>query len=101
MPTNLHTVKDHPANIIDDHAGELAKRLDSGSAPEIYQRVATVLRAVEVDRDVTFAALDNQALANVREDYAAWSDAIGVDAKARAANRFVYTVIDLLGLADD
>lgn len=50
MSTDLTTVRDHPARLLDEDA-------------------AGVLRDYEATNDVTFAALDNDVLANVREFY--------------------------------
>jgi len=74
MSTDLTTVRDHPAAILANEAKDPA-----GSVH---------LLMYEVDHNVTFAALDNDALAAVREAY-----------EFAPQSDLASAVCDLLGLA--
>ena len=67
MPTDLNTVKDHPAQILNDRDASLTT--DDGRMPDDLEYAANVLRAYESNNNVTFAALDNDALAVLRDAY--------------------------------
>lgn len=96
MSTDLHDVHDHPVRII----GEWLSTL-----PVPHQERCGGIRAGEVLQDheraqkVTFAALDNDALARVREVYEHQMSAEGMDAYDAAVD-MVSAVADLLGLGD-
>jgi hypothetical protein len=67
MSTDLKTVHDHPATLL-----EQRKRMVvvTNTTPEQALAAAKALRAYERNEKVTFAALDNDALQAVREAYA-------------------------------
>lgn len=86
MPADLKTIYDHPANVIRDWLVELP-------TPHAERpggiRAAEVLRSHEAEEGVTFAALDNKALAVIYETY-----------DAALSSEFKRAVADLLGLDD-
>lgn len=59
---SLSMAKDHPAVLL----AEDSDYSDSELAPSVARDAANVLRNYEASRSVTFAALNNQALAEVR-----------------------------------
>lgn len=115
MPTDLKTVRDHPALFLNQCAADAYERSealrrrrssetdDDGSVDasygESYSRSSTRLRAYEIENGVTFAALDNDALAEVREAYAEFQDARG-DHEYRGGVRIADAINSLLGLDD-
>jgi hypothetical protein len=96
MATDLATVKDHPATIID------RLREHSTTGFRSFSQAASHLRDFERRESVTFAALDNDALAAVREAYAAFSEHTGeiTQDEINALITLRRAVADLLGLED-
>lgn len=100
IPNDLKTVYDHPAVILEDF-DEFAVPTDGPRA------CAGLLRKWEAKHGVTFAALDNDALRDVREAYSRKTDAYGIGAEeshaylesCRLAD-LESAINDLLGLDD-
>ena len=90
MATDLTKVNDHPAAL-----------LETGNLNDVKTEVdaARALRRYEQDRGVTFAALDNEALARVREAYDR-ANTVRTDDRESALSDFQDAVSDLLGLSD-
>lgn len=85
MSIDLKAVPDHPATLLNQFGGT--------------RDAVAILRAHEEEKEVTFAALDNDALIAVREAYEALmtSDVLmGAPVQALTS-----AVNDLLGMADD
>jgi hypothetical protein len=83
MPTNLTTVRDHPAAILQ---------------ADNFQYAARSLTDYEVEHKITFAALDNDALAEVRAQYAI--DPFDAPSTVGLLNDLRAAVNSLLGLDD-
>lgn len=94
MSTDLTKIYDHPAVL-------LAKEARQGDDvfADHFTTAASRLRGYEQTKGVTFTALDNEALAAVREAVSTWRTGGGLEDRARNANHVVYAVIDLLGQA--
>ena len=67
MATDLKAVKDHPAQILHDRDPSLIR--DDGKDLGSVRYAANILWAHESNNNVTFAALDNDAIKAVREAY--------------------------------
>lgn len=88
MATDLTTVPDHPATLIE---GSVRGSLQSERTAGTFQ-AATFLRVFEREHDVTFVALDNETLEAVYEVY---NRPGGIE-----EYEFIGLVADLLGLGD-
>lgn len=108
MPLDLTRVKDHPSRVLDritydgpkgesETQTQFALRLVRAANIE---EAATALASYEGEHNVTFAALDNDALAAVREAYAAGEDATGIVDVSTAHQALRDAVNALLGLDD-
>lgn len=90
MSTDLTTVRDHPAALLEatsrQHAEDNPGTRGSEDAAHLAM-AADLLRAYETKHGVTFVALSNDALAAVQEAY-----------EANDANGLRSAVSDLLGL---
>ena len=89
MPTNLDSVRDHPANLL--------MAFEPGIAHG-FVGAAGHLLDYEADKGVTFAALDNEALATVREDFAAVCANVNSPQMPNEVRNLIDSVRDLLGL---
>lgn len=69
MATDLKQVQDHPARILWDIAERNGARLKAPASEAAFKAAAERLHAHEQENGVTFAALDNDALARVAESY--------------------------------
>jgi hypothetical protein len=69
MITDLSTVRDHPANVLDNANVTFTAEAKPGKIIVAVRDTtpADVLREYEALENVTFAALDNEALAALRE----------------------------------
>lgn len=92
MSTDLLTVHDHPVNVLRE--GMKAWDYIPFSGP------ATVIRTYEKEHDVTFAALDNDALQEVREAYNTFLDAQDGYIPPRGGSDLANAISALLGLDD-
>lgn len=92
MAIDLSAVRDHPARIIREYAGDFVEEVTINGA-------AAHLEAYEAREGVTFAALDNDALEEVREEYAKVRD-LACDMNYFGAQRLADAVNSLLGLDD-
>lgn len=94
--SDLTTAHNHPANLLRDfYAPAHATVADA----EGYRAAASALNGFETVNKVTFAALDNDALARVRESYADAADAdSGSEYRKQALSELAAAVSDLLGL---
>lgn len=86
---DLKTSETHPVLVL----RTVGNRHDTAE----YNGAASLLEAYETAREVTFAALDNDTLAAIREEYAAMQDATQQVAD-RIARDIVGLVRDLLHL---
>lgn len=94
MSTDLTTVPDHPAAVLANHP-----TLDAVTRGES----AAVLRTYEQRHGVTFAALDNDALAALRAAWAMPEDAQNDAGRQQQVERWAAiedAARDLLGLED-
>lgn len=91
MPTDLTTVQDHPAIVLRTSA------VRDGDADHPHLAAIRALRSYEGNHKVTFAALDNETLKDVRDRYHALDRARSI----QATGDFEQAVSDLLGLSDD
>lgn len=108
MATDLTAVRDHPARVLADHFNShpylLADTTGSTFSKEVVdeatsQDAINVLRIYERDHAVTFAALDNDTLAQVQSLYR--EDPLGLDRSLTLrSDEFIHAVADLLGLED-
>jgi hypothetical protein len=96
MGTDLTAVHDHPAVLLDREAVTFAAE-GATITVESFRRSATRLRSYEQDHGVTFAALDNDALAYVRHTYDAATSRMST---GEDVADFVGAVRDLLGLGE-
>lgn len=88
MPTDLTAVRDHPAAIL--------AAIPQGASPQPTGLLAALALLEHEERHgVTFAALDNDALASVREAYDALDNTEPTFEQVRDLAR---SVADLLGL---
>lgn len=76
MSTDLRIVRDHPVNLLTDW---YAPQAAGPQGERAFLDTARVLRSYEEKNAVTFAALDNDALDQVREAFSnlhngAWSE---------------------------
>lgn len=94
---DLTNAYDHPARVLEDVA---TKRLSSGEIKlptvAVVAVAITDLREYEAENDVTFAALDNETLLEVRRAYRA----LDGDTTMKSTNEFEAAVAALLGLDD-
>lgn len=102
MPTDLTTVRDHPANLLDGMrdvlVGVLPSAAGSRLAIEMMGTAGSYLRDYEKEKGVTFTALDNDGLDRVRE---AWDGLYSNYEDGQVStSEFVSAVGDLLGLED-
>lgn len=88
MPADLRTINDHPAVLL----------LEAGDSFG-----HEVLRQHETIKGVTFAALSNETLDAVYQEYMLWSHGSDVSDQDTAAGygRLARAISGLLGLADD
>jgi len=102
MSTDLTTVKDHPATLLRKHYAPIQASLGNDTEAVIYTSAGNALSNYEQVNNVTFAALDNDALSAVREAYETAADTpFGSEKEADALRDLYGAVRDLLGLADD
>lgn len=98
MSTDLNAVKDHPATILSALADTL---IEGGWVRATVADTANVLREYEQEHAVTFAALDNDALAAVRDAHALVERSdLGSVQRVRALSALYLAVGGLLGLGD-
>lgn len=97
MSTDLTTVRDHPATLLRKVAEDVVTM--SATRRHGMKDAAEVLDLHENLNGVTFAALDNDALAAVREAYAEFLTGEG-DYQYIGGGPLADAVRDLLGLAD-
>lgn len=94
MATDLTKVQDHPTALLRKAAEESHYLKGTPVAQSAFKAAADTLKEHEKENGVTFAALDNEALARVAEAYETYRDDVehpGVLASA---------IADLLGLDD-
>jgi len=91
MTLDLTTVNDHPATL-------LTHRYYDGNTQAAFHMAAAVLERHETEHNVTFAALDNDALAAVREAYDDLYPENDPPRAARAVADLVSALNSLLGL---
>lgn len=109
MSTDLTTVRDHPAAILDGYAERLSPEALPKTPDETqpafamrlvqashYAASASVLRRYEAEHGVTFAALDNDTLERIRQAEDIWSE--GDERAGDALLEIGQAVRDLLGL---
>ena len=108
MPTNLAAVNDHPSTVLiaaapkpDHEVVTNIQHFVADSARAVwFERAAHVLREYEAQHDVTFAALDNDALANLRDAWDACADSSDVPAFLKQVKVVFEAISDLLGLGE-
>lgn len=66
--------RDTPADVLSAHADNLASRIDSGSAPEIYRNAVTLLAAHEERTRVQFVALPRDILDELAALHTDWEE---------------------------
>lgn len=99
MSADLRTQRDHPAALLQAEADRLSRpEVHRGTIthPGEWSRAADLLRQHEAMHQVTFAALDNDTLARVREAYEHPHETSAF----RAGDDLADAVRDLLGLDD-
>lgn len=101
MSTDLTTVKDHPATLLRKHYAPIQASLGNDTEAVVYTSAGNALNNYEQVNNVTFAALDNEALAAVREAYAEAEDLPFGAQRHQALDDLAAAVRDLLGLAND
>ena len=95
MPTDLNLVSDHPVALLRKAAQDNHDRTHAPLVSAAYEAAAETLRKHQREQGVTFAALDNDALARVAETYAAYTDG-----SVEGGGELAAAVADLLGLSD-
>jgi len=101
MSTDLTTVKDHPATLLRKHYAPIQASLGNDTEAVIYTSAGNALSNYEQVNNVTFAALDNDALTAVREAYERVVNSNPGYLRDNAEIDLTDAVRDLLGLADD
>jgi hypothetical protein len=96
MATDLTTVHDHPATLL----FKWAEGQHTAERHDAVESMAYCLESYQEEREVTFAALDNDALAAVREAYLGYSTTSRFDSgrKASYADDLASAINGLLGL---
>lgn len=99
MATDLKTVYDHPARVLNTYAADAyARDGDTSARGNAYSTAATRLLGYELENGITFAALDNETLDAVR---AAWQQVTsGEGNQGLAMADLVGEIRDLLGLEE-
>jgi DNA polymerase III psi subunit len=95
---DLRNVYDHPANVLASKAAESRTHFNHADAWGL-RRAADVLRDYELKKDVTFAALDNEILEQVREAQKECWVLSDHPEFSEAAEKLVSAVDSLLGSA--
>jgi len=101
MSTDLTTVKDHPATLLREHYAPQQVAIGNIDDADGLVIAGRVLNDYERVNNVTFAALDNDALAAVREAYTEVEGLPFGAQRHQALDDLAAAVRDLLGLADD
>jgi len=92
-----HWVDGHPAVVLNKYAAAAyASDGDSSEYGRAYTTAATRLRGYEMERGITFVAIDDKVLADVVRAYDALEDAPNI----RATNEFEKAALRALGLND-
>lgn len=98
---DLSNVYDHPAAVLRSTADAIAGRypitVEDGDAARSLHVAAATLDSYERAHSVTFAALDKDTLASLREAYDRLSDSDQYEDRVIAANDVANAVRDLLG----
>lgn len=100
MSIDLKTVSDHPVRILDEWLDSLPSGGSGHQERAGGIRAVEVLRAHEITESVTFAALDNDALKEVREAYFEFSQGSSADGTTDGGNGLYLAIDALLGLSD-